>query len=54
LNFFFKHVLKKQWDWGDIVKPKKVKSLPDVITYDQVVSTATLPEVKTPFFAHIT
>lgn len=39
LNFFFKHVLRKEWDWGDIVKPKKVKSLPDVITYDQVAAS---------------
>ena len=38
MNIFFKHVLRKQWDWGDIVKPKKVKSLPDVITYDQVAA----------------
>ena len=38
LNFFFKHVLRKEWDWGDNVKPKKVKSLPDVITYDQVAA----------------
>ena len=35
LAFFFKHVLNKQWDWGAIVKPKRVQPLPDVISYDQ-------------------
>lgn len=38
LAFFFKHVLSTDWNWGDIVKPKKVKSLPDVITYAQVAA----------------
>ena len=33
LVFFFRHVLKKDWDWGEIVRPKTVKSLPDVITH---------------------
>jgi len=36
LAFFFKHVLNKPWDWGTIVKPKRVKSLPDVISYKQI------------------
>ena len=36
LAFFFKHVLDKPWDWGAIVRPKRVQSLPDVITYNQV------------------
>lgn len=35
LQFFFKHVLKKQWDWSEIVRPKTVKTLPDVITHAQ-------------------
>jgi|GEM_PF-4003781 len=30
LQFFFKHVLSKPMDWDTIVKPKRVKSLPDV------------------------
>ena len=34
--FFFKHVLKKHWNWGDIVRPKTVNSLPDVITHTQM------------------
>ena len=35
LAFFFKHVLNKHWDWGSIVKPKRVQSLPDVIRVEQ-------------------
>jgi len=35
LQFFFKHILKKQWDWSEIVRPKTVKTLPDVITHAQ-------------------
>jgi len=41
LAFFFKHVLNKQWDWGAIVKPKRVQTLPDVISYDQVAQLLT-------------
>lgn len=38
LQFFFKHVVNKPMDWGAIVKPKRVKSLPDVISYAQVAN----------------
>jgi integrase/recombinase XerD len=38
LVFFFKHVLKKNWNWGEIVRPKTVKSLPDVITHAQMAA----------------
>lgn len=36
LQFFYKHVLNKQWDWIDIVKPPQVRSLPDILTLDEV------------------
>ena len=32
LQFFYRHVLDKPWDWVDIVKPPKVSRLPDVLT----------------------
>jgi integrase/recombinase XerD len=32
LQHFWKFVLKKQWKWVDIVKPPKVKSIPDILT----------------------
>lgn len=38
LAFFFKNTLDLHWDWNTIVKPKRVKSLPDVITYRQVAA----------------
>ncbi|MGL1933059.1 MAG: hypothetical protein OCC45_15075 [Desulfotalea sp.] len=30
--FYGKHVLKQDWQWLDIVKPPKVKSIPDILT----------------------
>jgi integrase/recombinase XerD len=36
LQFFWKHVLNKEWDWIKIVRPPKVKSLPDILTIDEV------------------
>jgi site-specific recombinase XerD len=36
LQFFFKHVLEQQWQWVDIVKPPRVKSLPDILTQAEI------------------
>ena len=36
LQFFYQHVLKRQWQWVDIVKPPQVKSLPDVLTLKEI------------------
>lgn len=35
LQFFYRHVLNKQWDWVRIVKPPEVRSLPDILTRDE-------------------
>ncbi|MEI6150031.1 MAG: site-specific integrase [bacterium] len=32
LQFFYHHVLKKPWDWTDIVKPPRATRLPDILT----------------------
>ncbi len=32
LQFFWKFVLKVDWKWVDIVKPPKIKSIPDILT----------------------
>ena len=32
LKFFWQFVLKKEWQWINIVKPPKVSSLPDILT----------------------
>ena len=36
LQFFYKHVLEKEWDWISIVKPPKVQTLPEIITQEEV------------------
>lgn len=36
LQFFYKHTLNKEWDWVAIVKPPRVRSLPDILTPDEV------------------
>jgi len=32
LMFFWKYVLERDWQWLDIVKPPKVKTIPDILT----------------------
>ena len=34
LQFFYLHVLDKQWEWVKIFKPPEVQSLPDVLTQE--------------------
>ena len=36
LQFFWKHVLKQDWQWVNIIKPPKVKSLPDILTVSEI------------------
>jgi integrase/recombinase XerD len=36
LQFFWKHVLKRDWQWVQIVKIPKVRSLPDILTTSEV------------------
>ncbi|MCP4552045.1 MAG: tyrosine-type recombinase/integrase [Bacteroidetes bacterium] len=36
LQFFWKYVLKLDWQWVDIVKPPKVKTIPDILTIAEV------------------
>lgn len=36
LQFFWQHVLKKDWRWVDIVKAPKVQSIPDVFSVAEV------------------
>ena len=36
LQFFWKHVLKKDWQWVNIVKAPQVRSLPDILTVKEV------------------
>ncbi len=36
LQFFRRFVLKRDWEWINIVKPPKVKSIPDILTVSEV------------------
>ncbi len=36
LQFFWKHVLKRDWQWVRIIKPPKIRSLPDILTVAEV------------------
>ncbi len=36
LQFFYKHVLKRDWEWVEIVKPPVEKHLPDVLTLKEL------------------
>ncbi|NOY82881.1 MAG: hypothetical protein GXP31_17935, partial [Kiritimatiellaeota bacterium] len=35
IMFFWKHVLHRHWNWIDIVKPPRVKRLPEVMSVDE-------------------
>jgi integrase len=36
LQFFYKHVLKRDWSWVEIIKPPKIQSLPDILTLEEI------------------
>jgi site-specific recombinase XerD len=36
LQFFYRHVLNIPWEWVDIVKPPQSKTLPDILTADEI------------------
>ncbi len=36
LQFFYKHVLDKQWHWVNIIKPPQVRALPDIFTQREI------------------
>jgi integrase/recombinase XerD len=36
LQFFWKHVLKLDWQWLDIIKPPKVHTIPDILTPGEI------------------
>lgn len=36
LQFYWKHVLHKDWDWINIVKPPQIKSIPDILTLSEI------------------
>ena len=36
LQFFWKHILKQDWEWVNIIKPPKVRTLPDIFSVSEV------------------
>jgi len=36
LQFFYQHVLQRDWDWVAIVKPPRKTTLPDLLTRDEI------------------
>ncbi len=36
LQFYWRHVLHKDWHWIDIVKPPKIKTIPDILTLSEI------------------
>lgn len=36
LQFFWRHVLKRDWTWLDIIKAPKIQSLPDILSVAEV------------------
>ncbi len=50
LQFFWKHVLQRDWQWVNIVKAPKVQSLPDILTIsevEQLIGTTTKLRYRT-------
>lgn len=36
LQFFWRHVLKLDWQWVSIIKPPKIKTIPDILTLVEI------------------
>jgi site-specific recombinase XerD len=36
LQFFWKHVLKVDWQWVNIIKPPKIHTIPDILTLAEI------------------
>jgi integrase len=36
LQFFWKYVLKRDWQWINIIKPPKIKTIPDILTPSEI------------------
>ncbi|MCF6267345.1 MAG: site-specific integrase [Desulfuromusa sp.] len=36
LQFFWRHVLKVDWQWVNIIKPPKISTIPDILTLAEV------------------
>jgi site-specific recombinase XerD len=44
IQFFWKHVIKRKWEWVEIVKPPQYKTIPDVLSVDETVRVMNMLE----------
>jgi len=45
LQFFWKHVLKLDWEWLNIIKPPKIHTIPDILTPTEIEKLHAYPDV---------
>lgn len=45
IQFFWRHVLKRDWDWVSIVRPPKVTTLPDILSQSEIQQLITTARV---------
>jgi len=36
LQFYWKHVLKSDWEWVNIIKPPKIQTIPDILSLTEI------------------
>lgn len=56
LQFFWKHILKQDWEWVNIIKPPKVRTLPDILfvsEVEQLIGGDTKASIPGLFFDHL-
>jgi len=41
LQFFYRHILGKQWEWVDIIKPPTTQRLPDILSQAETFQVIT-------------
>ncbi len=41
IQFYWRHILKKDWQWLDIVKPPKVYTIPDILNISEIENLIT-------------
>ncbi len=54
IQFFWKHVLNREWDWVEIVKPPQFKTIPDVLAVGEtsrLMNTVEKPCYRVCLFA---
>ena len=53
LQFFYRHVLDKQWEWLNIIKPPKVQTLPDILSRKEALRVINTSHHATDRIEHL-